>query len=127
MGPVPTRRAEHLQKGREAEDRALLYLQQQGLRCLARNVRSRYGEIDLVMDEHGTLVFVEVRYRSPSHFGGALESVDARKRARLMAAAQWYLCSRHVEAPARFDVVGVTPGVGGAMRFAWIKDAIQGP
>lgn len=125
MRSAPSPSGEHLQKGREAEDGALKYLQQHGLRCLARNFRSRYGEIDLVMEEGGTLVFVEVRYRAPSHFGTALESVDARKRARLKATAQWYLSSRRVDAPARFDVIGVTPGIGDVLSFVWIKDAIR--
>ena len=125
MEPALSRNTEHLQKGREAEDRALEYLQQQGLRCVARNFRSRYGEIDLVMEEDGTLVFVEVRYRAPSHFGSAFESIDARKRARLKATAKWYLSSRRVDAPARFDVVGVAPGTGSTVSFVWIKDAIQ--
>ncbi len=119
------RRTEHLKKGRDAEDRVLSFLEQQGLRCLARNFRSRFGEIDLVMDERGTVVFVEVRYRGPSRFGGALDSIDARKRARLTATAHWYLCSKRINGPARFDVVGVEPLPNETWNFVWIKDAIQ--
>lgn len=119
------RRSAHLRKGRDAEDRVLSFLEQHGLRCLARNFRSRYGEIDLVMEERGTVVFVEVRYRRAGRFGGALESIDARKRARLTATAQWYLCSKRVSGPARFDVVGVEPAADATWNFVWVKDAIQ--
>ncbi|MCU0735170.1 MAG: YraN family protein [Methylotetracoccus sp.] len=119
------RRTEHLKKGRDAEDRVLSFLERQGLRCLTRNFRSRYGEIDLVMDERGTVVFVEVRYRGASRYGGPLESIDARKRARLTATAQWYLCSQRITGPARFDVVGVEPLANETCNFVWIKDAIQ--
>lgn len=118
--------AEHLRKGRDAEDHALLYLEQQGLHCLTRNFRSRYGEIDLVMSDHGTVVFVEVRYRRHGYCGGALASIDARKRARLKATAQWYLCIQSVHGPVRFDVVAVEPEQpGGRWDCVWIRDAIQ--
>ncbi len=117
--------AGHLKKGRDAEDRALSYLERHGLRYVTRNFRTRYGEIDLVMDERGTLVFVEVRYRGHGTYGGSLASIDARKRARLKAAAGWYLCSRGIDSPVRFDVVGVEPQPGGCLNFIWIKDAIQ--
>lgn len=125
MTPVPTNRTAHLERGREAEDRAIAFLQRHGLRCLTRNFRSRYGEIDLVMEEGGTVVFVEVRYRRQDRFGGALESIDARKRTRLKATAHWYLCSRKVSGPVRFDVVALQPGEAGTLHFVWIKDAIQ--
>lgn len=119
------RGTEHLRRGRDAEDQALWFLQQQGLRCVTRNFRSRFGEIDLVMDDSGTVVFVEVRYRSDRGHGGAIESIDAKKRARLRATAHWYLCSQRTDRPARFDVVGVEPQSAGTWGFVWIKDAIQ--
>ena len=58
---------------------------------LARNWRCRHGEIDLIAEERGTLVFAEVRMRRGAGFGGAAESVTAAKRARLIAAARLYL------------------------------------
>ena len=71
-------------KGADAEDRALHYLQRQGLTLVQRNFRARGGEIDLVMRERDLLVLVEVRKRSSARYGDAAESVDARKRGRIV-------------------------------------------
>lgn len=93
--------------GVRAEDRALAYLTGCGLLLVARNVRFRCGEIDLIMRDGTTLVFVEVRYRTNSTWGGAAESVDTRKQMRLIRAAQSYLIAHPGAArmPCRFDVV----------------------
>ena len=64
----------------------------QGLSLLTRNFRSRLGEIDLIMDDGQSLVFVEVRYRRGNAFGSGAESVNRRKQARITACAQHYLC-----------------------------------
>ena len=112
--------------GKQAEDVALRYLLQKGLRLLTRNYRGPAGEIDLVMDQRGTLVFVEIRYRRAARFGGAGESVDSRKRARLVATALDYL-QRHREAakcPIRFDVVAVG-GLAEKASIDWIADAFR--
>src|SRR3990170_8104422 len=80
----------NLSRGRKAEDIACTRLQQAGLALAERNYRSPFGEIDLVMQERDTLVFVEVRYRARGDFGSAAETVDARKQARLRATAEHY-------------------------------------
>jgi putative endonuclease len=103
--------------GARAEDLCARLLEGAGLRLLARNWRCRHGEIDLIADEAGTLVFAEVRMRSGAAFGGAAESVTAAKRERLLAAARLYL-SRRPEAPVRFDVFLVDGG-----KVQWIRDA----
>ncbi len=91
--------------GRDAEDRALAYLQNKGLVLIERNVRHRRGEIDLVMRDGSTLVFVEVRQRSSARFGGAAASIGATKQARLWRSAEDYL-QRYPTPPAcRFDAV----------------------
>jgi putative endonuclease len=118
-------RPEHLRTGQRAEDQAKDFLERHGLRCLERNFRARVGEIDLIMDDRGTRVFVEVRYRRNHRYGGALESVDYKKRARLLATAQWYLGSHHTTGPARFDVVAVEPGPNKEPCFVWIKNALE--
>lgn len=99
-------------------------LQRNGLRMRAANVRFRFGEIDLVMDDGEVLVFVEVRYRSGGGFGGGAASVDARKRMRLARAASAYLASlpKLSHRPCRFDVVSVS-GTEPAPRFDWIRNA----
>lgn len=116
---------EHLRTGRLAEDQAKAYLEQQGLRCRERNFRARVGEIDLIMDDRGVLVFVEVRYRRTRRYGGALESIDRGKRSRLLATARWYLNLCRTDGPCRFDVLAVEPNPDGSLKFVWVKDAIR--
>lgn len=109
-------------RGMDAETRALHYLQGRGLRCLARNYRCRGGEIDLVMQDKDSLVFVEVRYRRQSGFGSAAESVDRRKQSKLVTCARHYLQGSPDAAcrPCRFDVVTLS---GPEPAIAWIQDA----
>ena len=90
-----------------------------GLRLVERNWRCRLGEIDLIAEEGGTLVFAEVRMRAPGHFGGAAESVTAAKRARIIAAARLYL-TRRPESVCRFDVFLID---GPPRHVQWIRDA----
>lgn len=112
--------------GRQAEDLALKHLQAQKLQLLARNWSCRGGELDLVMLEADTVVFVEVRYRSHPQFGGALESIDQRKRARVILAAQRYLQStpQWQTHPCRFDVISVSPGKP-TVCVQWLKNAFD--
>lgn len=93
---------------------------------VTRNYRCRRGEIDLVMRDTDTLVFVEVRRRTNRTFGGGLESIDARKRARLVAAADHYLTTKRigVEPPCRFDVVAID-GPYPRIRIEWVRDAFD--
>jgi putative endonuclease len=109
-------------KGKEAEAQALAYLEQQGLKRVERNFSARRGEIDLIMGDGGTLVFIEVRYRKGSTFGSAIESVNRSKQQRLLLAAQYYLQShpQYAASPCRFDVIGISGEQG---RIEWIKDA----
>jgi len=97
--------------GDAAEDEALQYLQDQGLRLLTRNYRTPGrggGEIDLVMrGADGTLVFVEVRKRLSMRHGGAAASVGWVKQKRIVRAAQHYLLALPRLPPCRFDVVEI--------------------
>lgn len=124
--PAPDRRA----RGDAIEAAALAFLQAQGLRLLARNARSRGGELDLVMLAPGAtgdaIVFVEVRYRASAAFGGGAASVDAGKRRKLVRAAQAFLLThpRHADAPCRFDVIEAD-GDPAAPRLRWLQDAFR--
>lgn len=112
--------------GRLAEEAACRYLTGHGLTLLERNFRRRRGEIDLIMQEKTCTVFIEVRYRSNPHYGGALESVDRKKQEKLIATAQHYL-QTHAQAAkrsARFDVISVGPGMQN-LQIEWIKDAFR--
>jgi putative endonuclease len=100
--------------GDSAEDLALAFLQQQGLRLVCRNYRlaggprQRGAEVDLILrDADGTLVFVEVRSRRDGGYGGAAGSVSAAKRRRIVRAAQHYLMGLAVVPPCRFDLVAI--------------------
>ena len=105
--------------GARAEDEAVRFLRRQGLSVLERNWRCRHGELDVIAEDRGTVVFAEVRMRSGRGFGGAAESVTAAKRARLMAAARLYL-RRRPQAPCRFDVLLLGPP---PQAIEWIRDA----
>ncbi|WP_424192926.1 YraN family protein [Ampullimonas aquatilis] len=107
MKPILQKAARTLQKlrGDQGEDAALVYLQQQGLRLLERNWRCKAGEIDLIMQDDATLVFVEVRRRKNDRFGGAAASVTWHKQQKLIRAAQWYLQQAGAEPACRFDVL----------------------
>ena len=95
------------EQGRLAEDCAAEFLRQKGLSLLQRNALYSVGELDLVMRDGDTLVFVEVRYRRSAGFGGGAASIDASKRRKLVHAASQYLAAHRESsrAPCRFDVI----------------------
>ncbi|HEX9181384.1 MAG TPA: YraN family protein [Burkholderiales bacterium] len=109
------------QNGAEAERLAQRFLEERGLRLLERNYRCRFGEIDLVMREGETLVFVEVRLRTHPGFGGAAASITQAKRARLLRAARHYLAGLARTPQCRFDAVLL--GADGAASIEWLRDA----
>ena len=94
--------------GQSAESQAEAFLKTHGLKLLSRNWRCRFGEIDLVMQDGPTLVFVEVRLRSRGDFGGAAASVTPAKQKKLLAAARQYLAALKTLPPCRFDVVALS-------------------
>nr|WP_298155764.1 YraN family protein [uncultured Pseudoxanthomonas sp.] len=118
--------AERQARGQAVENAARALLCGAGLIALAANVRYRGGELDLVMRDAATVVFVEVRYRQSQAFGGGAASVDAGKRRRLVHAAQCFLQDHPAlaDAPCRFDVVDAR-GDPGSPRLDWIRDAFR--
>lgn len=118
--------APHIARGAEAEALAARYLESQGLAVVARNLRCRGGEIDLVCLHGDELVIVEVRLRARADFGGALASVSRLKRRKLLRATQYHW-QRRPEWRARrlrFDVVGVEGTLADA-RLTWVRDAFR--
>lgn len=111
--------------GNAAEDLAAAHLESAGLRILMRNYRVRGGEIDCIALDGNTLVFVEVRLRRNTRFGGAAASIDNRKQQRIIHAARCYLLRypRQAERPCRFDCVLL--GSLNTDQLEWIKDAFQ--
>jgi len=107
-------------EGDAGEEMALRFLLQQGLVLVESNFRCKGGEIDLVMRDGRSLVFVEVRKRAAGGYGGAAASVTARKQARLIVAAQTFL-QRYTMPPAcRFDVIAID-----GTALDWLKNAIE--
>lgn len=109
--------------GNHAENLALKYLIDHGLKSVTRNYRCRFGEIDLIMTDAGCLVFVEVRYRRNQKFGGSLQSIDARKQTKLRRTAQNYLVHHKMnDSPCRFDILCLD-GPPANPEIEWIKNA----
>lgn len=114
-------------RGIPFERAAESWLASQGLELVARNFRARGGEIDLVMRDATTLVFVEVRRRTRRRYGSALESITAQKVSRIRRAAEIFLKTRNFTASGqhpscRFDVV-TFDGADDALEVQWIRNA----
>lgn len=116
------------EQGRQAEDQACRFLEQHGLRLLEKNFRCRFGEIDLIMREGDTLVFVEVRFRRNHLYGGPLASITPDKQRRLLITAQTYLQQNTVKGKyqgMRFDVVALSAHTENP-DIEWLPNAIEG-
>ncbi|WP_028775276.1 YraN family protein [Shewanella waksmanii] len=105
-------------QGQHAELAARKHLEQQGLCFVASNVRFRFGEIDLIMKQQKTWVFVEVKYRNSHQFGGAINALTQAQIGRIRKAASAYLQQHNIQAPCRFDVVAIE-----ANNITWLKNA----
>lgn len=110
------------EQGRRAEALCARVLEGAGLALIERNFRCRLGEVDLIAREGRTLVFCEVRLRRNASFGGAAESITGVKRARIAAAARFYLAGKP-ESDCRFDVMLLDELA--PQRVHWIRDAFR--
>ncbi len=121
-----SRAADRRTQGAHVEALARDFLLRQGLSPVAANANYRGGELDLVMRDGDTLVFVEVRYRRGGGFGGGAASVDANKRRKLVHAAELFLAAHREfsRAPCRFDVIDASGGAD-APELAWLRDAFR--
>ena len=116
------RRPDRAAAGARAEALAADHLRARGLSIVARNYRTRFGEIDLVAHDGAVVVFVEVRMRRSASFGGALASITPAKRRRLVLAARGYLALLGREPPCRFDAIvmrGLDPST-----IEWHRDVL---
>lgn len=113
-------------QGAHVEALARDFLLRHGLTPVAANANYRGGELDLVMRDGDTLVFVEVRYRRGGSFGGGAASIDANKRRKLVHAAGLFLAAHreHAKAPCRFDVIDAS-GDPETPAFDWLRDAFR--
>lgn len=110
-----------MKAGAQAELIAADFLKSQGLTLVKYNYRCRFGEIDLIAYDQKTLIFIEVRLRSHTHFGGAVASIDMRKQQRIILTAQHYLTTLSQTPPCRFDVVLLNKD----KQIEWIKNAFE--
>lgn len=114
-----------MRTGRDGESLATVYLQNQGLEILERNVRCPLGEVDLVARDGSTYVFVEIRSHRSRRWGAAEESIGPLKRRRVVRVALWYLKRSGLShVPVRFDVVSVH-WHGDEAQVRWIPGAFD--
>jgi putative endonuclease len=110
--------------GREAERFAQAFLEQQGLTFVMKNYRCRTGEIDLIMQDGDELVFVEVKYRSKSQYGSAIEFFHARKKRKFESAVMHYMQEKGFNpsiVPHRIDLVGIQGKGQRQQNIDWLK------
>ena len=111
--------------GQKAEHIAAQYLINQGVILIKKNYRARFGEIDLIMKEKNTLLFIEVRYRSNLNFGSPSETVGLHKQRKIIKTAQHYLSSHcnNDAPPCRFDVLALSQY--NTINICWLKNAFM--
>lgn len=125
-GIVSSARGRTQARGQAAEALAAQHIESRGLVVLARNVRCRGGEVDLIALDRGVVSFIEVRLRSNTRFGGAAASITPTKQRRVELAARWWLAGpgrRHGERPCRFDAILLTSLDGDTIE--WIRGAFD--
>lgn len=115
-----------------AEQAALNYLLDQGLKAVQSNYFSRFGEIDLIMTDAQAVVFIEVRYRKYSSFGSAAMTVTKSKQQKLINTAKHYLQEHQADVECRFDVTEMSPArltskqqQPSPFEIHWIKNAFM--
>ena len=102
------------------------YLREKGYKLAAHSYHCRFGEIDLIAEKDGVLMFVEVKLRTNLQYGAPREYVTVKKQEKLRAAALLYLSERELDVPARFDVAEVYTDVrhsAGKTRIRYIANA----
>lgn len=112
------------QSGARWEKTAESFLRTNGLKLLQRNFTSRFGEIDLIMEDEKTIVFIEVKYRTNNQHGSGAEAVTYQKQGKISRTAAWFLAKNphRAEQFCRFDVISIDP-FKTDQGINWIKDA----
>lgn len=110
-------------KGLYYEQQAEAFLKQQGLQALHHNYHCRFGEIDLIMLDHQTLCFIEVKYRSNNHFGGAAYSITRNKQQKILKTALHFIAShrQYQQSNYRFDALLLNS----SEQIEWIRNAFE--
>ena len=111
--------------GQFTEGLAIEYLQSQGLTLVEKNFHSRVGEIDIIMKHQSTWVFVEVKYRKNSTFGGAISAVSISKQKKIKLCAAFFLQQKALNeynTPCRFDVIALDGNIDN-LQINWLENA----
>ena len=117
-----------IRRGDEGERAAAQFLERRGYRILAYNYRTRLGEIDLIAEDKGTLVFIEVKVRGTDRFGGPAMAITVAKQARIARLAQQFLTARRLEdRPCRFDAVLISGVDPRSQRIELVTAAFEVP
>lgn len=126
------KKAQHLLTGESAEQDACKFLIKNKLKLVSKNFNCKFGEIDLIMLDKQSLVFVEVRYRKNSQFGSGAESITISKQRKLIKTASYYLQQnpKTSQYATRFDVISMSASLNHSnsedeSKIDWIKDAFQ--
>ncbi len=103
------------------------YLKKHGAELVQKNYLSPMGEIDLIMLDHSTLVFIEVRYRTASQFATSIETVSVKKQHKIILTAEYFLVQNKLYqySACRFDVIGIDKSSSGQLEINWIKNAFM--
>jgi putative endonuclease len=99
--------AEHLETGKEGEEKAQTYLTDQGYEILDLNWMHGHVELDIIAQKDNVVVFVEVKTRSTKDFGSAESFVGSKKKQHLIKAVNAYVNKKNIDSPLRFDIIGV--------------------
>ena len=119
---------DHNQKGQQAEQLALSFLQQNGLEIVQTNFSCKLGEIDLIMLDQDTLVFVEVKYRKQKRYGHPLETINPSKQRKIIKTIQYFLMKypKFAQYPCRIDAIAIHSQVQSQQEtLEWIKNAFH--
>ena len=118
--------AQHNEFGMISEDRAAAYLMARGYTIRDRNWRVGHKELDIVAQQNGTLIIIEVKARKSDRYGDAVDAVTDEKIHKLIQAANAYVHYHRIDLPVRFDIIAIT-GEPGDQTIEHIEDAFHSP
>ena len=117
-------KSHHITTGKKGEEDGVVYLRKMGYKVLERNFKTPFGEIDIITEEAGYIVFIEVKTRRDTSYGMPEEAVHVQKQAKLIKSAQSYLKKNGwLERLARFDVLSILMGDRDGPNFRLVQDA----
>lgn len=106
--------------GEKAEIAARKFLEKKGYKFIGKNIKYKFGEIDLIMLDQTTYIFIEIKYRSSMSYGGSLLAISNKQIKRLVLSANYYMQKNKINCPARFDFIGYDNE-----KISWIKNAFN--